>query len=123
MADFPPSLPIAVQDGYTLEPVNPVIRTEMEGGPQRQRRRFTQASTFYNIKWIFTLDEFATFEKWHKEDIYDGASWFNNLELLNGQGVTNQTARFIEMWKASPRSGKGMIVSAKIETRTRPLNA
>jgi len=112
---------IAIQDGYGIEPSNPIIRTEMEGGPAKQRRRFSQATTAYPIAWIFTQSEFADFETWHKDDIHDGADWFQ-LMLANGQGVTEQTARFVEPWIATPRGAYQYSVTSKVETRTRPLN-
>lgn len=121
MAIFPATLPVALQDGYTLSPENPVVRTEMEGGPARQRRRFTQAATKYSVTWSFSLDEMAIFETWHKNDIYDGVAWFT-IDLLNGQGVTTQTARFTEMWKASAKGHGEFIVTGTLETSTRPLN-
>ena len=113
---------IAIQDGYEIQPTNPVIRTEVEGGPSRQRRRFTQAPTTYSITWIFTQSEFAEFETWHKNELYDGVGWFN-VALANGQGVTMQEARFIEMWVATPRGAYQYSVTSKVETRTRPLNS
>ena len=123
MPVWPTTLPAPRVPGYALNPVDPVVRTNMESGPARTRRRFTQAPTFIPVSFQFTESQFAIFEKFHAADLYDGAAWFDNIPLVNGQGVTNYTARFKGSWKAQPRGNKYWLVTATLEVKTRPLNA
>lgn len=123
MAVWPVTLPAPTVRGYALNPVDPVIRTDMEAGPTKNRRRFTQAPTDVPVTFKFTEAEFAIFEKFHSVDIFDGVSWFDNIPLINGQGISNYTARFKTMWQATALGNKNWSVMATLEIKTRPLNA
>lgn len=122
MATWPITLPNPTRK-YSLKPVNPVARTNMEGGPARQRRIYSQAPTDIYVTWEFTDSELAIFEKFHKNDIFDGASWFDGITLANGQGLTSYTARFKNMWDSSYIGFDKWAVSAVLEVNERPLNA
>lgn len=122
MPTWPVTLPAPQVRGYGLNPVDPVIRTKMEGGPGRNRRRFTQAPTDIPVSFKFTETQMAIFETFHKNELFDGAAWFDGMPLINGQGVTLSTARFKTMWKGSSLGNKFWQVSATLEVKTRPLN-
>ena len=40
--NFPKTLPYPTVQGYAIKPGEAIVRTEMEAGPARQRRRYTQ---------------------------------------------------------------------------------
>ncbi len=42
---FPKRLPYPTVEGYSIRPDEAIIRTDMEAGPARQRRRYTQTPT------------------------------------------------------------------------------
>ena len=123
MPSWPVTLPAPSVRGYALNPVDPVIRAKMEGGPTKNRRRFTQTSTDIPVTWKFTETEFAIFEKFHASELFDGVSWFDNIPLVNGQGVSNYTARFKTIWKATAQGQKHWTVVATLEVKQRPLDA
>jgi hypothetical protein len=78
--------------GYAIKPANALARTEMEAGPARQRRRFTQVPRVVPVQFELTLDELATFEAWFDQQIHSGADWFDTT-LINGQGLATMRAR------------------------------
>lgn len=118
---FPAKLPPPSVEGYGLEPETAFIRTDMEGGTARQRRRYTAAPTRVPVQWNFTFAEFALFEYWYENTIQSGAAWFE-LGLANGSLFNVQEARFTQAWRArADKSALYWEVSATLEVRQRPL--
>ena len=48
--NFPATLPGMSMRNYSLKPVNNVIRTEMESGPARTRRRYISVPTDVTVQ-------------------------------------------------------------------------
>lgn len=63
---FPKKLPYPTVEGYTIRPGEAIVRTEMEAGPARQRRRYTQTPSKIAVKWIMNPEQFCLFEAWYK---------------------------------------------------------
>jgi len=105
--------------GYALNPVDPVVRSDVEQGPARSRRRFTSAPTKAPVTWKLNKEQFAIFEAFHHYRLNDGAAWFN-VNIINGQGLTLCEARFSKMWQAKA-AGNRWRVTAELEIRNRPL--
>jgi hypothetical protein len=122
MAGYPDTLPLPTVDGYGIQPQAAFIRTDMDQGPARQRRRFTTAPTHYPVRWVFTEPQLGTFESWYEGAADAGAGWFT-VQLRNGQGLQTVEARFIEPWQASMLSGRHYQVTATLEVRNRPVLA
>jgi len=122
MATWPATLPAPETDGYTIEPQQAFIRTDMDQGPARQRRRFTTAPTHHQVKWILTEAQLATLESWFDGSINGGASWFA-ISLRNGQGLQTVEARFIAPFQAAKLPGLSYAVTATLEVRNRPVSA
>ena len=122
MANYPDTLPLPEVEGYGIQPQAAFIRTDMDQGPARQRRRFTAAPTHYAVKWLLTEVQLATFESWYEGSVEAGASWFT-VQLRNGQGLQTVEARFIEPWKAAMLGGYHYEVTATLEVRNRPVAA
>jgi hypothetical protein len=57
MASWPSSLPAQFEVGATLEQQSPFVRSPMDTGPTKQRRRFTATSRFYNGTMLLTKDQ------------------------------------------------------------------
>ena len=126
---WPDKLPLPTFEGYGIEPQDGVLRTEMEAGPARQRRRYTQTPSRIPVRWRFSQLEFGIFEAWYKWKGKEGATWFS-MTLLGGIGMGPHEARFVgsgnSPYKASPqRGGLGQgarwIVTTTLEIRERPV--
>ena len=120
MAYWPTQLPKPSLDGYGLAPQACVARTDMDAGPARQRRRFTQAPTEITQSFRMTAAQFALFEAWFEHRAKSGAEWFD-APMENGLGVTTVECRFVEPWTSRPLGGDLHDVSCKWETRNRPV--
>lgn len=120
MATWPSTLPKPTRDGYTLEPVDPNLRTDMEAGPSRFRRRFTATPTDNKVRFRFTRLQFEIFEAWWTHEISDGALWFT-MPIYNGKGEGTTEAHFVGTWKADFAGPNSVSVTAALEWRTRPI--
>ena len=107
--NFPKTLPYPTVQGYAIKPGEAIVRTEMEAGPERQRR----------VKWIFNLEQFAVFEAWYKYYAQEGGEWFY-ITLLGGIGLIEQDARFTQQFEASLLNGRLWEISSELEIRDRP---
>ena len=113
---MPWTIPRPINDGYALDPVDPVLRTDMEFGSPRTRLR-TQANLDHvTLTWIFTAAEMGDFRTWWETEIARGASWFE-MELDVRGTIEIKACKFLEVWKATRRAGGGFNVSAKVEVR------
>lgn len=120
---FPSTLPNVSMERYGFTPVNPNIRTEMEAGLTRVRRRYVSVPTEMTVTWQFSLNELGIFEKFYDQDINNGAAWFY-INLVNGMGETTYLARFKEPYSAKTSAREYYWdVSATLETLERPLPA
>ena len=102
---FPKRLPYPTVEGYSIRPDEAIIRTDMEAGPARQRRRYTQTPSKIAVKWIMSPEQFCLFEAWYKYYAKEGAEWFV-ITLLGGIGLTEQEARFTQQFEASIIAGR-----------------
>jgi len=112
-------LPSPTIQGYGISPGEAILRTEMEAGPARQRRRFTQVPSRINVRWVMTQEQFAVFEAWYRFQAKEGAEWFL-IELKGGLGLLAQEARFTRQFQARVYAGVLWEVSSELEIRERP---
>lgn len=117
---WPVTLPLPSIGGYSVHPGEAILRTEMEAGPARQRRRYTQVPSRISVRWIFRRDQFALFEAWYRWQAKEGGEWFD-INLLGGLGLVVHEARFTRPFDAKPRSGVLWDVSSELEIRERPV--
>ena len=96
---WPTTLPLPSVEGYGLTPQEAVLRTDMESGPARQRRRFRQTPTRITVRWLFSETQFALFEAWYKYHADEGGQWFE-ITLLGGLGLLPHEARFTRQFEA-----------------------
>eukprot|EP01036_Dinobryon_divergens_P060558 gene60558-80760_t len=65
MPTFPTQLPAPLINGYTLQPQDVGIRTSMDSGIARTRKRFsTRPITTVPVNWLMTQNQFAIFDAW-----------------------------------------------------------
>lgn len=120
MATWPTYLPAPLQSGYEINTDDPNLRTQMDAGPDRVRRRFTAIPSRVPVRWRFTESELALFEAWHKYEALDGSAWFT-VNLANGLGIQAMEARFTKPPKKPLLSGSNWEVQAELEVRTMPV--
>jgi len=116
---WPATLPLPLIEGYGLTPQEAVLRTDMESGPARQRRRFRQTPTRITVRWLFSEFEFALFEAWYKYHADEGGQWFE-ITLLGGLGLLPHEARFTSQFEAGLLFGRQWDVKGELEVRERP---
>lgn len=112
---FPVALPKPSMRQYSLKPMNNVLRTEMESGPARTRRRYISVPTDVSVVWTLTLAELGTLQTFYREAIYDGAGWFQ-IPVVMGDGEVLRKARFKEPYQAATAANEHVWqVSATLE--------
>ncbi len=116
---FPTHLPYPTTDGYLIKPDEAIVRTDMEAGPARQRRRYTQTPSKITVRWVMNRGQFSLFEAWYKYYAKEGAEWFV-VTLLGGLGLLEQEARFTKQFEARLLNGVLWEISSELEIRDRP---
>jgi len=116
---WPERLPLPTIDGYGIRPGEAILRTEMEAGPARQRRRYTQVPSRISVRWIFRREQFALFEAWYRWTAKEGGAWFE-IDLLGGLGLLAQEARFTRQFDARIVAGVLWEIRSELEIRERP---
>jgi hypothetical protein len=87
---WPENLPYGLlAAGLTIQPQNNVLRTKMDAGAAKTRRRYTARTLTYSGKQILTPSEFKIFENFYHNEIADGALRFNFTDP-----VSLETAEF-----------------------------
>jgi hypothetical protein len=76
-------------DGFNKQPQGNVIRTAMDAGPKKARRRYTARTVKYSGKQVFDTAELMVFEQFYHNVIADGVLRFNFTDP-----VTQETAEF-----------------------------
>lgn len=116
---YPPQLPYPSREDYGLQHVDPMVRTQMQSGRARQRRRFTSVPTMARVSWTLTTGQAQLFEGWYKHIINDGASWFE-CPLQTPMGIKHYEARFTGIYDGPDLVGVDhWRVSAQVEIRKR----
>ena len=93
-----------------------VIRTKMETGRTRQRRRYTTDSEVGKVSFDFTGTEYSYFKAVWQFKIAAGADWFDmRLPLGDGNLLTLATVRFTKNYSARYATFDNWNVSAPIE--------
>lgn len=110
------TIPIPRAAGYALNPVEQTIRTDMEVGAARVRRRSSARLDKFDVSWNFSEDDFQSFRTWFETTLAGGVAWFS-IQLVAGKGgMITETARFAGPWKAD-FSDRRWIVTARLEVR------
>ena len=119
MAAWPVTLPLP-QTNYGLAPVDPVVRTDMESGAGRSRRRTLARNDRVTVAWEMTDAQLEIFRAWFDDGATGaggGAVWFTiNLPIGTG-GIVGVTARFASIYKAEYLRGMRWLVSGELEIR------
>lgn len=124
MAIWPASLPTLSATGYNLSPADQTVRSDMEVGTARARRRTAARSDQVSGSCIMTDAQMATFRAWWDgtgaDDAHGGTAWISQLPLAMGNGgLTTPDCRFIGPFSAVLLKPGNLLwsVSAKLEVR------
>lgn len=71
------------------------VRTPMESGRYRQRRRFSSELTQYPVSWEMDDWQFGMFRSWVKNKISDGADKFTISLPTGGEGFKTITVQLV----------------------------
>lgn len=92
-ATWPLSLPEYFNIGVREERQEGFIRSSMDIGPSKQRKRFTATSKMYTGTMLLTGTQRATFETFYSTTINEGADAFDWSDPID---FTTQEFRFVE---------------------------
>lgn len=116
-SDFLPEVPLI--DGFRINVDTGLIRTPMEDGQARQRRRFQGPPSTIPASWIMDQSELTFFKSWIANLAGFGASWFNiNLDM--GEGISNYEARIVGKPEYVPVSHNKWRARISLEVRDDP---
>lgn len=117
---WPAQLPLPAISGYEIEDDPSVMRTDMEVGAPRHRRRSTAPWSSLKATWRFTLVEYSLFEAWIRHYALYG-DWFR-MTLLLGVGLVDAECR-LQSGKAPARwiNGAWVQVQATLDVRDRSM--
>lgn len=102
--DYPSQLPAPLREGYAIQHDSPLMRTQMQSGRARQRRRFTSVPSVISVSWIMTEVEAQLFEAWFRWTTVDGSKWFN-VSLSTPTGRKPRVCRFTDIYNGPTRLG------------------
>ncbi|WP_256582396.1 MULTISPECIES: transposase [unclassified Pseudomonas] len=123
MIIYPKQLSLPLHDGYKLDTISPLMRTRLDSGRSRQRRKFTSVPTEVSVKWIFNDNQASFFEAWFARTLGDGALWFE-ATLKTPLGLKDYVCRFTDIYDGPELIGVDhWAYSATLELRDRPLMA
>ena len=111
------TLPAPLAAGYAIEPVDPVIRTDMEVGSPRTRLRSQAELDHVTVSWIFSDADMTAFRAWFRDTAARGSAWFSlDLKLGNG-GIETAECKFLGIWKSTYIGGGFFNVTGQVEVR------
>lgn len=120
---YPSGLPRGLHSGRAYQLVSPLLRSSLVSGRAMQRRRFTSVPQAARISWLFTDVQGQAFEAWWRDQLVDGALWFE-CPLDTPLGYALYTCRFTDVYSGPSRSGPNLwAYSAELELRERAAPA
>ncbi|WP_321367577.1 hypothetical protein [uncultured Desulfuromusa sp.] len=88
MAQWPATIPQKPrQSDYSAADVEATIRTSMDAGPEKVRRRYTAVPELLTCVFVMTIDEHTTFQTFFRETIARGALPFDWIHPETGVAV------------------------------------
>ncbi|MBS4155248.1 hypothetical protein IZU87_15595 [Cobetia sp. MC34] len=116
---YPEGLPSPLRADYQLQLTSPLQRTTMDSGRSRQRRRFSNVPNVASFAWLFTSPEAMLFEGWFRDDLLDGAEWFE-CPLRTPLGMEIYNVRFVDVYSGPLLAGcSSWRYTARLEMRER----
>jgi hypothetical protein len=92
--DWPAELPKTILlAGLLAKQKSNVIRTAMDAGPQKSRRRYTASTKTFTGKMLLTAYQRDVLEYFYHQDLYDGVLRFR---FINPQTLEIEEFRFTD---------------------------
>ena len=116
---WPSTLPIPSISGYDIETTDPTVRTDMDGGAARVRRRFTSAPDNISLRFVFSEAQMVIFRGFWDSDFRGGAAWaFVPVKDGRSAGVSSRECRPLTgSFTAALLSKSRWTVEFKVEAR------
>jgi hypothetical protein len=98
-----------------------MIRSELQSGRSRQRRRYTSVPTMSSVSWLFSDTQSQVFEGWFEHVLMSGTLWFE-CPLKTPLGLETYQARFTSIYSGSTLVGVShWRFTANLELFKRPI--
>lgn len=119
---FPANLPAPLLSGYGLKQQSNLLRTRMDSGHARVRRRFKSVPTFMTASWRCNNDDAAAFEGFIEHALHGASAWFV-MKVLTPLGMVEHEVRFVTspLENYKPLNALWWEYQAKIEIRKRQM--
>jgi hypothetical protein len=119
---FPASLPKPLLSSHELKQESNLLRTKMDSGHSRSRRRFKSVPTVMAATWHCRSEQAAAFEGFITHALHDCTAWFL-LDILTPSGLIAHEVRFITspLEECKPLSLTHWEYKAKIEINQRKI--
>lgn len=117
---YPATLPKPVARGYMLKPVDPSLRTDMDVGSARVRRRTRARNDRLSLTWVLKDAQMAVFRAWFDDstEADGGTAWVALALPIGDGGSSNIEFRFIGPYRAPASGGLIWTVTAEVEVRS-----
>ncbi|WP_349573144.1 hypothetical protein [Azotobacter salinestris] len=123
MIEYPEGLPLPLREGYAFQAVSPMVRSDLQSGRARQRRRFTSVPTMASVSWLLSDVQARLFEAWWEDALISGSQWFS-CPLKTPEGLQSYEARFTDIYSGPNLIGRShWRFTAELELRKRPIMA
>jgi hypothetical protein len=114
MATWPETLPQEMMiEGYDRSPGNNILRSSMDAGPDKSRRRFTAVPKEVNGKVFLNATQLDTFIAWYEDDLLDGNLRFDWVD--HKDGTTEVEYKFLAPYTAQPMGEGYWTINMQLE--------
>lgn len=113
---WPSTLPRPLLDGYSTSPGNEIVRTDMESGEARTRRRSVSAPDNIKLSWLLDATQMSQFRAYWDAELAGGAAWCD-MSIDVGNGIEQKAVRVIGQYTALRVSAAYWKVSCEAEAR------
>lgn len=107
------------QDGYSFSSQNGALRSDMDIGPAKVRRRFTATVERHSGDIVMTKAQFNTWKTWFNSTIGQGALDFNFTHPLDGTAIVARIVTKDPPYTAAP-DGQTAYIRLSLELEVLP---
>lgn len=112
MTTWPTTLPQSfLIDGFSEEGSDNVIRSPVDAGPAKTRRRYTAATRPIKGRMLLTHEQYLVFKEFYEETINDGATEFDMPDDIHD---TTMTVKFKDKYQ-SEYVGRFWVIDLNLE--------
>jgi hypothetical protein len=112
---WPSTLPKTITDGYVFQPGDGREITEMEQGPRRIRKRFSNVPSAITLPFMMTLAQLKLFQDFWDDDINEGVDPFDIELMTDGQRAIT-TVQILARGQQTPMGGGLWRMALQVET-------